>query len=150
MARGCALVIGVLLIIALAVWALAIGLWIVGALVGIFSVLGAVVMLYTGWKGVAFAREAKRTAEEVELLAADCAQDLRALEFRLADAVLKKGIGTGLEKILQDNPGWGDHRQRQIQSMRLLVEKAPATEQRLASVSQAEELRRQVEEELSQ
>jgi hypothetical protein len=150
MARGCALVIGVLLIIALAVWALAIGLWIVGALVGIFSVLGAVVMLYTGWKGVAFAREAKRTAEEVELLAADCAQDLRALEFRWADAVLKRGIGTGLEKILQDNPGWGEHRQRQIESMRLLVEKAPATEQRLASVSQAEELRRQVEEELSQ
>src|SRR5699024_999070 len=96
MARGCALVFGVLLIIALAVWTLAIGLWIVGALVGIFSVLGAVVMMYTGWKGVALAQEAKRTAEEVELLAADCAQDLRALEFRWADAVLKKGIGTGL------------------------------------------------------
>src|SRR5699024_9453005 len=141
---------GVLLIIALAVWALAIGLWIMGALVAIFSVLGAVVMLYTGWKGVALAQEAKRTAEEVELLAADCAQDLRAFEFRWADAELKKGIGTGLEKILLDNPGWGDQRQRQIQSMRLLVEKAPATEQRLASVSQAEELRRQVEEELSQ
>ena len=51
MARGCALIFGVLLIIALAVWALAIGLWIVGALVGIFSVLGAVVMLYTGGEG---------------------------------------------------------------------------------------------------
>ena len=146
---GCALVVIVVLIIALAVWALAIGLWVLGAGIAIGSVIGAMGLLYSGWHGVAIAREVKRVDEEIALIAQDCVDDLQSLEFRWADVMVKKGIGTGVEHVLRDNPAFGEQRQRQIAAMRRMVERAPGSQQRLAAISQAEALRVELENELA-
>src|SRR5699024_1060866 len=146
---GCALVVIVVLIIALAVWALAIGLWVLGAGIAIGSGLGAMGWRYSGWHGVGIGREVKRVEEEIALIAQDCVQELQSLELRWADVMVKKGIGTGVEHVLRDNPAFGEQRQRQIAAMRRMVERAPGSQQRLVAISQAEALRVELENELA-
>ena len=144
---GCAAVIGIIFLIAAVVWAAAIAVWLLGGLI----VLGSVVMaIVYAWFGVAHKKESARTAEVVELMAQDCAQDLRNLQFRWAEAVTTRGIGTQLEDQLRLNPALAEDRRRQIDAMIVLVEQAPATEQRLDAISQAEGFRHQLEKQMSQ
>lgn len=145
---GCAIVLGVVFIIGLILWVLAAALWLLGLLVAIGAVIGAVALIGFAWKGVAIRREATKAAEEIERLAQDSARDLRNLQFRWSDAVLTKGLGTPLAEQLQVQPSLGERRRREIEAMIVLVEQAPAAEQRLEAVSMAEALRIRVEKQL--
>src|SRR5699024_9551181 len=113
---GCAVVVIVVLIIALALWALAIGLWILGAGIAIGCVTGAERLRYSRWHGAAIARAVKRVDEEIALIAQDCVDDLQSPGFRWTDVMVRKGIGAGVEHMLRDKPAFGEQRQRQISS----------------------------------
>lgn len=146
---GCVGLVLVLFVIGLAVWMLAAALWLFGGLVALGSIALAVAFTVGVWVGVGRRRESIRVAEEVELMAHDCAQDLRKLQYRWAEAATTRGIGTELEEELLENPALADARRRQIDAMITLVEGAPATEQRLEAISKAEVLRHEVEEQLA-
>lgn len=147
---GCAAAIGIIFLIAAVVWAAAIAVWLLGGLIALGSVVMAIAGIVYAWFGVAHKKESARTAEVVELMAQDCAQDLRNLQFRWAEAVTTRGIGTQLEDQLRLNPALAEDRRRQIDAMIVLVEQAPATEQRLDAISQAEGFRHQLEKQMSQ
>lgn len=110
----------------------------------------AIFGIVLAWAEVARKKESARTAEVVELMALDCAQDLRRLQYRWAEAVTTKGIGTQLEEQLRLNPALAENRSRQIEAMIVLVEQAPATEQRLEAISQAESFRHEMQTQMAQ
>lgn len=147
---GCAAVIGIIFLIAAVVWAAVIAVWLLGGLIVLGSAVMAIAGIVYAWFGVAHKKESARTAEIVELMAQDCAQDLRNLQFRWVEAVTTRGIGTQLEDQLRLNPALAEDRRRQIDAMIVLVEQAPATEQRLDAISQAEGFRHQMERQMSQ
>lgn len=147
---GCAAIIVIFFIIAVVMWAVAIAIWILGGLIVLGSVLLAILGIIRAWSGVGRKKESARTAEVVELMALDCAQDLRRLQYRWAEMVTTKGIGTHLEEELRSNPALAESRSRQIEAMIVLVEQAPATEQRLEAIAQAEGFRHQMEAQMAQ
>ena len=147
---GCAAIIVIVFIIAVVMWAVAIAIWILGGLIVLGSVLLAILGIIRAWSGVGRKKESARTAEVVELMALDCAQDLRRLQYRWAEMVTTKGIGTHLEEELRSNPALAESRSRQIEAMIVLVEQAPATEQRLEAIAQAEGFRHQMEAQMAQ
>lgn len=146
---GCAKAYVFILLIGVAIWLLTAAMWIVGVLIALAAVVGAVLLIAYAWKGVKLQKESESTSAEVELLAQDCARDLRELQFRWTEAVMTKGIGTSLETRFKVQPDLAENQRREIESMILLVEQAPATQQRLEAVSQAEGLRVRVEKQLA-
>lgn len=122
---GCLGFFVVILIIGVLLWVLAAGIWLLGGLVAIGGVIGAIAMIVQAWKSVGLARESVRPAETIELMAQDCAQDLRKLQYRWAEMATTHGIGTGLEQALRENPTLADDRMRQIDAMIVLVEQQP-------------------------
>ena len=147
---GCAAVVVIVFVIAVVVWAAAIAFWLFGGLIVLGSVLMAIFGIVHAWAEVARKKESARTAEVVELMALDCAQDLRRLQYRWAEAVTTKGIGTQLDEQLRLNPALAENRSRQIEAMIVLVEQAPATEQRLEAISQAESFRHELQTQMAQ
>ena len=147
---GCAAVVVIVFVIAVGVGAAATAFWLFGGLIVLGSVLMAIFGIVHAWAEVARKKESARTAEVVELMALDCAQNLRRLQYRWAEAVTTKGIGTQLEEQLRLNPALAENRSRQIEAMIVLVEQAPGTEQRLEAISQAESFRHEMQTQMAQ
>ena len=138
---GCAALFVIIFVIAVVVWAAAIAFWLFGGFTVLASILIVIFGIIHAWSEVGRKKESAQTAEVVELMALDCAQDLRRLQYRWAEIVTTRGIGTQLEDELRTNPALAEDRSRQIEAMIVLLEQAPATEQRLEAISQAEGIR---------
>ncbi|MGX1737765.1 hypothetical protein ACWIB8_01165 [Corynebacterium flavescens] len=142
---GCSLAIAGVIAIGILVWVLAAGLWVLGVVIMIVSVLAGMMLVYGAWSEFRAHQESKLTEAEVKGMVEDCVRDLLSAEYKWADAVNTKGIGTPMEKEFLVHPGLAEQQRREIESMIRLLNSAPETEQRLEAVSKAEALRVKVE-----
>src|SRR5699024_12527371 len=107
---GCAAVVVIVFVIGVVVWAAAIAFWLFGGLIDLGSVLMAIFGIVHAWAEVARKKESARTAEGVELMALDCAQDLLRLQYRCAEAVTTKGIVSQLDEQFRLNAELSENR----------------------------------------
>lgn len=141
---GCAAVVGLLIIVAAIMWALAIGLWIFGLIVLVSGMLIGGAVTVGGFQGVGRAKQIREMEAEIQALAEDCARDLNTLQMDWDMMTYTKGIGTPMQDILRDTPQVGERYSTEITRAIQLCESAPATPQRIDAITRGEALRLQL------